>query len=170
MAIDFPNNPENGNTFSASNGITYIYEDGRWLSVGSDFTFPVIPTGLITMWSGSAASIPSGWALCDGTNNTPDLRDRFLVGSGSTYSIGDTGGSADAVVVSHNHSITDPGHAHTYVPASGRNVSDGGVSGALPGSTTTGSQTTGITINSEGESGLGKNLPPYFSIAFIMKL
>lgn len=39
-----------------------------------------LPSGVIVMWSGS--SIPSGWALCDGTNGTPDLRDRFIVGAG----------------------------------------------------------------------------------------
>lgn len=52
------------------------------------------PSGGIAMWSGSIASIPSGWFLCNGSNGTPDLRDRFIVGAGSTYSPGATGGSA----------------------------------------------------------------------------
>ena len=50
------------------------------------------PSGGIVMWSGSVASIPSGWLLCDGTNGTPDLRNRFIVGAGSTYAVGATGG------------------------------------------------------------------------------
>lgn len=75
-----------------------------------------IPTGVITMWSGSIISIPIGWRLCDGTNGTPDLRDRFVVGVGTTYSPGNTGGSKDATLVAHSHtassSVSDPGHAH----------------------------------------------------------
>jgi len=56
----------------------------------------VFPSGGIIIWSGSAASIPSGWYLCNGSNSTPDLRDKFVVGAGSTYTVGDTGGSATA--------------------------------------------------------------------------
>jgi hypothetical protein len=52
--------------------------------------------GMIMLWSGSAASIPSGWLLCDGTNSTPNLRDRFVVGAGSTYAVGATGGTTTA--------------------------------------------------------------------------
>ena len=53
-------------------------------------------TGMIVLWSGSSASIPSGWALCDGTNGTPDLRNRFIVGAGSSYAVGATGGATSA--------------------------------------------------------------------------
>ena len=49
------------------------------------------PVGGIIMWSGSVASIPSGWVLCDGTNSTPNLSDKFVVAAGSTYAVGDTG-------------------------------------------------------------------------------
>jgi hypothetical protein len=58
------------------------------------FVRDIIPSGIITMWSGSVASIPSGWLLCNGSNGTPDLRDRFIVGAGSSYSPGNTGGAA----------------------------------------------------------------------------
>lgn len=79
-----------------------------------------VPTGVVTMWSGAIGSIPAGWYLCDGTNGTPDLRNRFVVAAGSTYSVGATGGSADATLPSHSHtassststSISDPGHRH----------------------------------------------------------
>jgi hypothetical protein len=66
----------------------------------------IVPVGGIIMWSGSIATIPTRWALCDGTNSTPDLRDRFIVGAGSTYAVGATGGSKDAIVVSHSHTAT----------------------------------------------------------------
>ncbi len=49
------------------------------------------PPGGIIMWSGSIASIPAGWVICDGTNSTPDLKDKFVVASGTTYNVGETG-------------------------------------------------------------------------------
>lgn len=77
---------------------------------------PTLPTGAIILWSGSIGSIPSGYVLCDGANSTPDLRDRFVVAAGSAYAVGATGGSADAIVVSHTHTatstVTSPGHQH----------------------------------------------------------
>jgi hypothetical protein len=64
------------------------------------------PLGGIILWSGAIAAIPTGWALCNGSSGTPDLRDRFIVGAGSTYAVNATGGSADAVVVAHTHTLT----------------------------------------------------------------
>jgi hypothetical protein len=138
-------------------------------------------TGMILLWSGSIATIPSGWALCDGTNGTPNLRDRFIVGAGNTYAVDATGGSADAIVVSHTHtaSVTDPGHTHTLSPAN-RQVYNSGASGSAGqyngGETftqlTMSSATTGITvgISTTGSSGTNANLPPYYALAYIMKL
>lgn len=68
-----------------------------------------IPAGAIMLWSGSIGSIPAGWYLCNGSNGTPDLRDRFVVGAGSTYAVDATGGSADAITVSHTHTVTSTG-------------------------------------------------------------
>jgi hypothetical protein len=80
-------------------------------------TGTTIPTGVISLWYGSIGSVPTGWYLCDGANGTPDLRDKFVVGAGSTYSVAATGGSTDAIVVTHNHTatsvVTDPGHLHS---------------------------------------------------------
>lgn len=67
-----------------------------------------IMTGAILMWSGSVASIPAGWALCDGTNGTPDLTDSFVVGAGSSYAPGDTGGAANVAL----NTAQLPGHTH----------------------------------------------------------
>lgn len=52
-----------------------------------------LPRGIITMWSGATNAVPSGWALCDGNNGTPNLKDRFIVGAGQSYGVGNTGGS-----------------------------------------------------------------------------
>ena len=141
------------------------------------FVRDIIPTGVILMWSGSIATIPAGWVLCDGNNSTPDLRNRFIVGAGSTYSVAGTGGSADAIVVSHSHtatsSVSDPGHSHAYT---GTNVPGGSGAGDRQGilsGRTTSAATTGISvstsISTEGSSGTNANLPPYYALAYIMK-
>jgi hypothetical protein len=135
-----------------------------------------IPIGGIIMWSGSIVSIPTGWALCNGSNGTPNLVDRFIVGAGSGYGVAATGGSADAVVVSHTHGITDPGHRHRQVfqrnqvdKDVGGRVGDNGQFGDTLIFGTMEVSTTGITINSAGESATNANLPPYYALAFIMR-
>jgi len=137
-----------------------------------------IPAGGIFLWSGSIGSIPAGYVLCNGNNGTPDLRDRFVIGAGSTYAVNATGGSADAVVVSHTHAatVTDPGHVHTMVAISSV-VLTGGGSQTVPRSTgtdttfTTNSASTGITVANAtaGVSGTGANIPPYYALCYIMK-
>jgi len=135
----------------------------------------VIPSGMIMIWSGSVGSIPTGWTLCNGSNSTPDLRDKFVIGAGTSYAVGGTGGSKDAVVVSHTHTatVTDPGHNHTITPAAtGYNsaVSSGGPQALLTGSSTS-TNTTGITVanSTTGVSGTNANLPPYYALCYIMK-
>ena len=76
------------------------------------------PAGVILLWSGSVATIPSGWALCDGTLGTPDLRGRFVPGAGGAYIVGATGG-ADTVNLAHSHTAdgtlaTDSQGAHVH--------------------------------------------------------
>jgi len=141
------------------------------------FVHNMLPAGVILMWSGSSATIPYGWYLCDGTNSTPDLRNKFIVGATSTYAVGATGGSADAVVVSHSHSINDPTHRH-YVGSRDSTADNGGNAtqefvqnagtGAGP-NTYTDYEATGITINSAGSSATNANLPPYNALCYIMK-
>ena len=142
--------------------------------------------GMIMLWSGSSASIPSGWLLCDGSSSTPDLRNRFVVGATSTYAVGATGGSADAIVVSHTHTatVTDAGHRHIEGFAGVNATASFGVStvGAAgnvndqSGTSTdnhpyTSTQTTGITVanSTTGSSGTNANLPPYYALCYIMK-
>jgi hypothetical protein len=137
--------------------------------------------GMIMLWSGSSATIPSGWVLCDGSNSTPDLRNRFVVGATSTYAVGATGGSADAIVVSHTHTatstVTDPGHLHVIPNASSGSPNGGGpyIAGAdnAGANRNTNSNTTGITVattnSTTGSSGTNANLPPYYALCYIMK-
>ena len=140
-----------------------------------------IPIGGIIMWSGTIASIPSNWKLCDGLNNTPDLRNRFVIGAdvdwggfpmtSITGTESRTGGIKDAVVVAHNHGITDPGHTHSI------GSDDTGYYYGCAYTTDrnrrqlyTTREVTGITINQEGVSGTNQNLPPYYALAFIMRV
>ena len=137
-----------------------------------------VPSGGIILWSGSTGSIPTGWFLCNGSNSTPDLRSRFVVGAGSTYAVNATGGSADAITVSHTHTATstDSGHTHVMANNHARPVTgtsalyaalDGGV--ASVSSTQTGFANVSTTISSTGSSGTNANLPPYYALCYIMK-
>jgi hypothetical protein len=139
---------------------------------------PALPTGSIILWSGSLGSIPTGYVICDGANSTPDLRDRFVIGAGSNYAVAATGGSADAIVVTHTHTatsvVTDPGHVHTQIgSAPGLAAMSSVGSAAIANSTNTGSAVTGITVATTnanaGTSGTNANLPPYYALAYIMK-
>ena len=167
-------------------------------------------TGEIKMWPTGTA--PTGYLICNGaavsrttystlfgvigttfgpgdtttTFNLPDFRDRMPIGAGTTYSANTSGGSADAVVVSHTHpastSISDPGHFHTSTwtnandfnqgsQAPGAEASPDDIQGTF--TVNTDSKTTGITastsITSFGVSGTNANLPPYRGIYFIIK-
>jgi microcystin-dependent protein len=165
-----------------------------------------VPTATLMMWPLDTA--PSGWLICDGTSVStttyaalygvigytfggsggsfllPDFRNRFPVGAGDSYVIGGTGGSKDAIVVSHTHTatsaVTDPGHNHTglngapltsYYPplANGGGFSGSGRYEFPTTATSTTSITVGTTVNSAGSSGTGANLPPYLGIRFIIK-
>lgn len=167
------------------------------------------PTAAIHMYGGTSA--PTGWLLCNGaavsrstyadlfavvgttygagdgssTFNLPDLRDRFAVGSGTTYSAGATGGAAThtlstAEMPSHTHTATstDSGHTHTINYSDEANVELIGSTETTisevdeGGSTrTTSSSQANITttIASTGGGGAHNNLPPYIGLAFIIK-
>jgi len=134
--------------------------------------------GMIIIWSGSLGSVPAGWVLCDGTNSTPDLRNRFVVAAGDTYAVGATGGSANAIVVTHTHTATsvvsDPGHVHTQIGTTpGLAAFSSAGSAAVANSSNTGSAVTDITVATTnanaGTSGTNANLPPYYALAYIMK-
>ena len=140
-----------------------------------------IPTGGIIMWSGSIANIPGGWTLCNGSNGAPDLRDRFVVGDGSTYDVGNVGGANTVALTvgqmpDHDHAVTvtDPGHKHGvagYAGIGNQNRINSGVICCGSGPETT-SSTTGITVEVDNRGGgqAHENRPPYYALAYIMKL
>ena len=152
----------------------------------------LVPIGGIIMWSGT--TIPTGWALCNGApgSGTPDLKNRFIVAADSLtktgttsqngtspYDPGDVGGSANATLVSHNHtatsSVTDPGHFHSYTSSRlGAARNDVSLDDYIyQEAATTEPSFTGITvatsITPEGSVATNANLPPYYALAFIMR-
>ena len=175
-----------------------------------------IPVGFIGMWSGAINAIPSGWALCNGSNGTPDLRDRFIVGAGSTYTVGATGGANTVTLTesqipghthtgntgnesaSHTHAFsgttsTNGDHNHTQTNGTGGTSTSGTVgTRSNPGSfpddqptstagahnhtfsgttqTTSNTHTHPFTTNSTGGGQSHENRPPYYALAYIMKL
>jgi microcystin-dependent protein len=153
---------------------------------------PAFPTisglfsrGMIMMWSGTIATIPSGWVLCDGTNGTPSMAGMFVVNynasDGDYNAIGNTGGSKTVALTDvqngpHNHGVNDPGHTHplatgVLLALPGTGPWSGG--GPNPGGTSTlgntGSNSTGITIQDSGTGAPHENRPPYYVLAYIMK-
>jgi microcystin-dependent protein len=146
-----------------------------------------IPIGGIIMWSGSITTIPGGWALCNGISGTPDLCDRFIVGAGgSLYTVGASGGLNHVTldisqIPAHNHTITDPGHIHgtkgwwgvgSAAGDSKRAVADGDVTDyGYPGNQSVMyNMSTGITINNRGDGQPHENRPPYYALAYIMRI
>jgi hypothetical protein len=114
---------------------------GTIKSVVGGTEYFMVPTGIIALWSGNAGSIPAGWALCDGNNGTPDLRDRFIVGAGATYAVGTIGGATN-----HTHDTvigtptTSTSGAHSHATATGTTGSESAhTHGINPPSTTTSS-------------------------------
>jgi len=107
---------------------------------------------MIVIWSGAIVDIPTGFVICDGNNGTPDLRDKFVVGAGTTYNPGDNGGNED-----HSHTLNCDQHRH-----------------ALPEPGTVGSgsfrsyQTNFVVVT--GTTNAVNHLPPYYSLAYIMKV
>ncbi len=157
----------------------------------------VFVRGMIMMWSGLISEIPEGWALCNGENGTPDLRDRFVVGAGQNYNVGSTGG-ADKVTLTtsemplHNHSArcaNGGDHYHGYAGddmlydsfSSVTYYNDAQYSydanstfdkqtGRMYKTTSEGSHTHTVTIYNAGGGEAHENRPPYYALAFIMKL
>lgn len=147
----------------------------------------LMPVGGIIMWSGSIGAIPASWALCDGTGGTPDLRDRFIVGAGTTYAVGASGGEA-----THNHAGQTGGHAllESEMPSHyhGNGIADDNVNGIewrgtqpIPplgsGIANSGTATLeGLTETVGGDDphshaiAIDSSLPPYYALAYIMKI
>lgn len=160
-----------------------------WVKIWHSGNLSPVPIGGIILWSGSVASIPSGWALCNGSNGTPDLRNRFVVGAGSTYSPGNTGG-LDKVTLSlaempsHFHQIGvmvakwgDNADRRNFPDFNSTSYPDGDYGSDIArwrtryqgGSTnyTSAGPSNGRT---QGTTTAHENRPPYYALAYIMRI
>ena len=123
-----------------------------------------VPTGTIVMYNGDSA--PSGWALCNGSNGTPDLRDKFIVSTGSSYNRGDTGGAASVTLTvnqipSHDHNVDT---LNEFASTHGTWQTAGGYRQDHVG----GTHRKPITSDTGGGQS-HENRPPYYAVTFIMK-
>ena len=155
------------------------------------------PLGGIIMWSGAISAIPTGWSLCNGSNGTPDLRNKFVLGatndgSDSTYpgiSVDETGGSANATLVTHSHTTnstinegdtnaksltgtfanephsTAPTGIFTQTSQNFNEDADQGSNGRLISIDATHRHTT----DTQGSSATNANLPPFLALAYIQR-
>jgi len=140
---------------------------------GSFSGYGIPPVGGIIMWSGAANQIPDGWALCNGSNGTPDLRNRFIVGAGGEYSVGGTGGEKSVTLTaaqmpSHTHEVYGRSSGYTarhnddaeVITYKDQNWGDGQVANFKK-------------INDTKSAGSGQaheNRPPYYALCFIMRV
>ncbi len=159
--------------------------------------YGTIPVGGIILWSGAITAVPDGWALCDGSQNTPDLRGRFVMGAGGSgyRGVGTTGG-AETVTLSvgqlpaHNHQVsgttsTDGNHTHVYndyyfsecCPSwgwwgSGDSDGDNQPRGTdrTSGAAGAHAHTFNVTSASTGSGQAIDKLPPFYSLAYIMRI
>ena len=145
-----------------------------------------LPIGAICIWKGSIGTIPSGWAVCNGSNGTPDLRDRFIMGS-NLSEIGQTGGTAPITTAGGSVTTSDttlstnhiPRHAHYYNDyyAVGSSISAINVSSVSTWYSDT-SRTTNTTGSGQGHNhgsfnvtfNSFSNIPPYYALYYIMKV
>ena len=123
------------------------------------------PVGMIVMWWGPVNNIPEGWALCNGENNTPDLRDRFIVGAGGTYAVGDKGGVntvklTEAQIPAHSHTVAFNARGYAAV------INNDNEALWSNSSANAQNKTTGKT----GSGAAHENRPPYYALCFIMRV
>jgi len=139
---------------------------------------PNVPPGIIVMFGGAISNIPDGWELCDGSNDTPDLRDRFVIGAGGSHNVDDTGGSESVQLTldeipPHNHDVLfdyqDGNVEEAYSAVQQLKV--GGLGETDPNSPkyeNTNSRGDGYTDDTGGNQS-HENIPPFYALAYIQK-
>lgn len=158
------------------------------LTIANTALAGTISPGMILMWSGNPASVPTGWRLCDGLDGRPNLKGKFIVGFSATtgtYTMGATGGAASIQLATnqmptHTHTISDPGHNHAngafqyLLQSNGVNtIHDVDSTSGEPNLVSKGaiaSKTTGITLGNAGGNIAHENRPPYYTLAYIIKV
>jgi hypothetical protein len=185
---------ENSKYFSSTNqgetsGFVLEYLDGY---SGDQLLASGVAPYCVAVWSGSIEGIPTGWHLCDGSNGTPDLRDKFVVGAGGSYTVNTYGGVATVTssgnVTLGGHALTTdeiPNHSHTLphdsweatntAPAGGVGAGNGGSDVSTTHASTTtatggGATHTHPSSTIKGLGTAGNNLPAYYALAFIMRV
>jgi|LSQX01.1.fsa_nt_gb microcystin-dependent protein len=140
-----------------------------------------IPRGLIAMWSGPVSAIPAGWALCDGTNGTPNLKDRFIMGATTDATINKTGGQNEVTLTieqmpRHRHTgstNTTGSHTHLYYWGEDQYLGASGMYGGRAQTSSTssaGAHSHTVTTDYVGGGQPHENRPAFYTLAFIMKL
>lgn len=143
----------------------FIVDSSGVKAIAGTTEYFMVPKGSIVIWSGSVNDIPAGWVLCDGTNGTPDLRDRFILGAGRNYAVDTTGGESEHVLTVAEM----PKHTHNFAAYAYNGDSSG--SGALTGGSNKGSidgQYSGTTEET-GSALAHNNMPPYYALCYIMR-
>lgn len=145
--------------------------------------------GQVVMHDPDYAPVPFGWAVCDGTGPTKDLRNRFIVGAGGQYEVGEVGGLATVTLTAaqmpqHNHNAQNltaangGAHSHTYNARTGALGADAGSDLSVPVNVTVtntsnepahGHNVTGSTGNA-GSGNAHENRPPFCGLLYIMRL
>lgn len=137
------------------------------------------PIGTIVIWSGEVDAIPEGWYLCDGTNGTPDLRNKFVLGSGDVYDVGATGGEmAHTLTVDElaKHRHNEQAVTDLENPQQARFVISNIAGATMPGVAINGTPFTATTASAaisteyEGDNRPHNNMPPYYALCYIMKV
>ena len=123
-----------------------------------------MPVGTILPYVGALDKIPHGWFLCDGTNGTPDLRDRFITGAGLSYNLHDVGGENFHLLLvnelpSHNHG--NPNLLYVTWANSG---------GGGPGHSGDPYPVRPSTSTNVGNDKPHENRPPYYAVYYIMRI
>ena len=136
---------ENTDTIESNILLLEVLDDAV-ITLESSGEQTIIESGAILIWSGTLNDIPSGWSLCDGTNGTPDLTNRFVVGAGSSYTVAATGGSTSNSISSTTRAVSQCSDQLPNFSCSNQS--------ALMVKTVSGAST----------------LPPYYALAYIMKL
>ena len=171
--VTFVQNNSGNNPIRVDAGIKYNPSTNRltagsYAGDGSALTgIEAFVTGMIILWSGAADAIPSGFVLCDGNNNTPNLSGRFVVGydaSNGDYDVNDTGGAENvtlsiAQMPNHKHDTTVDNS--DLFPATGQKTIGFGGAGGYPATT--------FTMSTTGGGGAHENRPPYYALCYIMK-
>ena len=127
-----------------------------------------VPSGCILIWSGAEEELPEGWALCDGQDGRPDLRSRFVLGAGSGYAVGVTGGEESHILTMselprHNHTNSD----HYLNFKTGSNGASAGDTTVVVSGT---HQYSNKAVGYTGEDAAHNNMPPYYALCYIIKL